>query len=1822
MRQRARVGARDAVVECGGCVVATGSHNHVDSENCDTRADRISCIFLTVLTASQPLNDSSEAQPAISIFAKLPGDYSYAAWQNSIPLLGALTISNTSSEIFDDVKIDLTSEPPFLRTRTWKLSRVLARDKVTIDDRDIDLDVRYLGGLNEAERGQLRFTVTAGDRQITESVIDVRLLARDQWGGCGSSPELLAAFVMPNDPAVATILKNAASVLERYGKNSSIDGYQSEDPRRVWTLLAAIWSSIASLEITYANPPASFEKSGQKTRLPSVILEQGLSTCLDTSLLFAAAIEAAGLHPVIVLTKGHCFVGAWLGDKLHGKLVEKDSSEIRKAIDAGELVTFETTLATQAAPARFEEAVKTAREKTSLPQESEFVAVIDVSRARMAQIRPLASHTPTTKPEETPVVKPSPPAVPLSEPPDFSGLPGETVEQLPSTSSGRIDRWQRKLLDLTLRNRLLNFRSTKQTVPVLCPDIAKLEDLLAQDKKLLLISLSDQNPLGDRDQKLHEQKTNLDLNREFATKALGRKEVSCDLAQEELEKRLVKIYRAVRNDMSEGGTNTLFLAVGFLRWRRSESEKKTYKAPILLVPIRLKRKSSQSPFYLRSFEDETRFNSTLIQLLKQDFGKNISGFESALPTDGSGVDVSRVLRQVRHYVRDIAGFEVIDQCAIGRFSFSKYLLWKDLVDRTEQLKENRVVRHLLDKPSEVFDPGSGEIPDPGDIDRQFHPGEIFHPLHADSSQLAAIMAASDGRDFVLIGPPGTGKSQTIANVISQCLATQKSVLFVAEKTAALEVVYRRLKKVGLGDCCVELHSSKAQRREFLQQLEDNWLNNRDVDDNQWIKVTDELKLKRDQLNEYVATIHRRHPSGWTPYKAFGVAAKASDVAEIKFDWDDSTTHSDAAYRKLETTVEELATAYQSVEGKPSLPVDHSQWSIRWEKDLLEKASELRPVASKLQQSLVAFNRQVGLGKVTDASAAKVDELVSLSRAIVDCDNVELAVDANFQRISEQLGNQMVALRELAAAKQSLAASYQNSLGDLPLDQLDLQWREAVSKWWPMSWFAKRKVRKLLQTYVDAGSGNANPETDLPALRGIFKSRKVLDANSAADKLLCWKGDQSEVSAVEAELQQAKRLHAAVQQCDQSHGANDSIRPALVNASPDDRKTLASRAADFQTAWSAFERTRDEFTKLSGTSIAAGDAPLCQSADQSLSLILENKKLLKPWTAWCAAKAAAKDQGLQPLAGMLGDGATSQQLPRLFRAGYAKWLIPGLVDGSPILRKFSTVDHEKAIQSFRELDQKKRDLAADQARHRIAHGLPQPEAVAKKSELGLLRHQMNLKRPSKSIRDVVTAMPDSFRKLAPCLLMSPLSIAQYLPAEMKPFDVVIFDEASQIPTWDAIGAIARGKQTIIVGDPNQLPPTSFFDKSDEEEFDEELEDQEKDLESILDEAKASGLPTLRLDWHYRSRHESLIAFSNYSYYGNRLITFPAADDRDLGVSLVQVPDARYDLGKSRTNRKEADAIVADAVQRMKANLETEPDDRRTFGVVTFNMQQQELIQDLFDKARLDNPEIEWYFSDTRIEPTVVKNLENVQGDERDVMYFSITFGPTESNPQISLNFGALNREGGHRRLNVAVTRSRQQMIVYTSFPPEQLDAARSKSRGLNDLKKFLEFAQSNGTKPLGSFTAGSVGGFDSPFEEAVAEALQNRGWDIVPQVGVSGFRIDIGVRHPDKPGVFLAGVECDGATYHRSAVARDRDLTRQLVLEGLGWNILRVWSPDWWYDAEEVTQRIDASLISHLEADRNEDAQREKVAQPQEAAEENENGNGQAQTDQTIEQEDQ
>ena len=1748
-----------------------------------------------------------------SISAELAGSINYACHQNSVPVLKSLTVRNNGTATVRDLKLTFQVAPAFARSRVWHIERIEPEEEIEIFDRLIELEPQYLNLLNEAERGRVDLCLFSADEEIARVSSEIRVLARDEWGGFSSGPELLAAFVMPNDPAVARLMKQTSEALGRHGYSTALDGYQSRDLSRAYMLAAAAWSAVAAEKLTYSNPPSSFEKSGQKTRRPSVVLQSGLATCLDSTLLFASVLEGIGLNPVVIFQHGHCFAGVWLANTTFKHLVEPDISEVRKAIAAKELIVFETTLVTHSPPARFEDAEATAGKSLSRENDDRFVATVDIKRARMAQIRPLASHDSLENQSKAADNQDSG-IVPLPQMPNFSDY--RTIapaEELPTTSRGRIERWQSKLLDLSLRNRLLNFKDSKQAVPFVCPDVPLLEDCLASGKKVRVISLTEENPVGDRDEVLHQRTSKKDLHTEFARSALARNELASPLSKKELDSRLIELYRKAKNDLAEGGSNTLFLAVGFLSWRRESDGATAYRAPLLLVPVKLVRASAASPFCLASHEDDVCFNATLIQMLNKDFGLNLTALETNLPTDQNGVDVNQVFELVRRAVRQVPGFEVVDETALSTFSFAKYLMWKDLTDRLNQLTQNRVVRHLVQNPDKEFERAvSTPFPGSRDIDRKYSPGDLVHPLPADSSQLAAIAAADAGQDFVLIGPPGTGKSQTIANMIAHCLAKRKTVLFVAEKTAALDVVYRRLKNQGLGDYCLELHSSKAERKSFIEQLTAAWKASQATNANKWLEINARTKIRRDQLNLYVEALHKEHANGWTVFRAMGESVKGGQKTTPAIDWPRTVKHDKAKYQELVRSIEELSLTRKEVGAtqKPAF-LTVKEWSAVWEQNLFQEAAALAKVCADLRQKLKAFASLIGAGDVQDGSSESLQLYGKVAKELIAtaAENFGVIFHKQFAQFTSHVDSLEASINVVRKEATRLKAEYvQEVLTTIPVEDLEKEWRIANTKFWPLSLLAKRRVQKLLQTY--ASSGMAEPASELASIRKLQQEFQRIEASPLAGQPVHWNGRESDPAKMREHLAKGKELRQTIVELGKQTGQLNAISEKLHPVLGKDASShpVITGAKQFVAAMNAFaESVRTFRTFAGGNPIAKGTSTVIGEVEKQLTVLQQGRTSLRNWIAWHEITQRVSGLGLTSFVKAMESGElTPEDAPAAFQLAYVRWWLPDAIDDSSALKTFQRYKHEDAIREFRELDDAARIEASVTVRRALTHQLPDPNTVPRQSELGLLRHQAQLQRPSKTIRELIGGMPENFGKLAPCLLMSPLSIAQYLPSNQAVFDVVIFDEASQITTWDAIGAIARGRQTIIVGDPKQLPPTNFFGRAEDDTDNDDMEDHEKDLESILDEAKASGIPTMQLNWHYRSSHESLIAFSNYHYYGNQLITFPSAVTADRGVSLKYLPNGSFDRGKSRTNREEARAIVSDAVGRMKLWMKLPLEKRQTLGVITFNSQQQTLIQDLFDQARRDSPEIEWYFDDSRIEPTVVKNLENVQGDERDVMLFSIAFGP-DATGKIPLNFGALNRAGGEKRLNVAVTRARKELVVYSSFRADQLNADGAKHIGVRHLKAFLDYAE-RGPVALHAQDKGSVGGFDSPFEEAVSLQLQARGWQVVSQIGVSAFRIDLGIVHPDKPGAYLAGIECDGATYHRSATAQDRDKIREQILRHLGWEILRIWSTDWWSNNQSATDKLHNALTELLERKREEDRLRdeqEAAEQPEEESSEDE-----------------
>ncbi|MET0402645.1 MAG: DUF3320 domain-containing protein, partial [Cystobacter sp.] len=723
------------------------------------------------------------------------------------------------------------------------------------------------------------------------------------------------------------------------------------------------------------------------------------------------------------------------------------------------------------------------------------------------------------------------------------------------------------------------------------------------------------------------------------------------------------------------------------------------------------------------------------------------------------------------------------------------------------------------------------------------------------------------------------------------------------------------------------------------------------------------------------------------------------------------------------------------------------------------------------------------------------------------------------------------------------------------------------------------ARKQLAALATRGlPGNPEIQKDLATALQVLESRPVLAAGAQSLSGVL-QGVPSEtvdrpdaLEALDQRVLQMRALRAAL-------GAGRVQLPSDAAS----REVLAQQALALRTALGRLSHAEETLARLIQT---RPWEPLAsprhrESLRQQVDAWRSGLRGLRPWCLYQAQAEKLRSLGQGRFVDAAEDrGLAADTLERAFeRAVLSAWS-RALRDAEPVLRDFEGRTHSGRIERFRRLDGEHVHLSRQHVIASLEEKLPAGMATAaESSEPGILARELRKKARHMALRKLLSSIPQLSRRLKPCFLMSPLSVAQYLPADGRRFDLLVFDEASQIGTHDAIGAIARADQVLVVGDSKQLPPTTFFTRGEDPEAVPD-ENDVLELESILDEALAKQMPQQMLGWHYRSRHDSLIDFSNRQYYEGRLHVFPAARARveDLGIKWHPVPDGVYQSrtsGKTAAiNPREARVLVDELVQRLRTHAPHE----RTFGVVTFSSVQQQLILELLDAERARFPELEPHFSSS--EPVFVKNLENVQGDERDEIFFSICYAKDDAG-KLRMHFGPLSRAGGERRLNVAVTRARCCLRVFSTLTHDQIDLTRTAAVGASHLREFLRRA----AESSGVTGAGSERRPEGALESEVAAALRGLGHTVHPDVGSGGYRVDLAVMHPERPGEYVLGVECDGPHYRSAANARDRDRLRAEVLQGLGWRLHRVWSSDWATDRDAQVKALEAAVREAVEASR-------------------------------------
>ncbi len=1243
------------------------------------------------------------------------------------------------------------------------------------------------------------------------------------------------------------------------------------------------------------------------------------------------------------------------------------------------------------------------------------------------------------------------------------------------------------------------------------------------------------------------------------------------LTAEGLQKRLLSLYRDAQGIEEEQGVSVLFLALGFLRWYESESSDFERFAPLVLLPVDLERDSARGRFRLTYRDQDLEPNLSVGAMLASDFDLKLPDFP-----EGDDWRPSEYFDRTGEALSSQPRWQVqANTIVMGFYSFAKFLMWRDLAPENEWgetggLAGNTLVESLL---LGGFASEGSLGAQEENLDRRFpDPGDLGHILDADASQTQVIAAVREGRNLVVQGPPGTGKSQTIANIIAVAARDGKRVLFVAEKRAALDVVHARLEKCGLGPLCLELHSHKSIRRHVYDDLKKTLELGPPlgVDEDRY----EQVRSVRDELNRLSTLLHAvDDATGETPYGVIGRLAMLDESGfsrpEFRIEGADSWSR-DEFERRLEA-VEGLAARTAEVGCEREHPWRGANRRLTQvdRRVLAQRVSEALERLRTALQTLARAARAIGLGDAgsLQAAAPAAERLEALAAAPEPVQRL-LRSDVVLERPGSVL--------RLCEETARLQALRDDLLTDLVESALDVDWAEtrlvvaahgrSLFRW--LSGPCRRAVSRLKGVARTALPKSLGERLALLDRLLEYRRRKAwierqgqLGRDAFGDD---WRDEDTDVSRV------LPAMRWIVAQ-EQAAGSGAAVRQWFEAAPPGlDGEEAAQRLRADAEEW---ERAWNSVAALTDLDLAtAFGAEHVESVDggrleERLEAWLQCMDSYDGWHRLAAAARRASELGLDALRERLADGRLDPATARAaleFTRAEAVW--ERLRQVTPELASIDGAERAAKVESFRKLDQQLQEVAAQEAALKHFEALPAGSA----GQIGIVRGECNKKMRHMPLRKLLDKAGEAVAMIKPVFLMSPLSVAQFLRPGGLTFDLLLIDEASQVKPADAMGAILRSRQIVVVGDQKQLPPTSFFDRQvgGESEVDhEDLADlqasQVSDMESILSLCDSRAMAGLMLKWHYRSMHPSLIEVSNSEFYRDSLVCPPSPEPprRNFGLSFVHV-EGEYTRGRKRDNPKEADQIAEEVLRHARE------DPHRTLGVVALSVSQRDTIRDRVEYMRTQHPELDAFCREAREEPFFVKNLENVQGDERDVILISIGYG-RDAGGYMAQSFGPVSASGGERRLNVLFTRARQTCRVFSSIRHGDIRLDAIRHDGPRVLKRFLKFAET-GDLDVPLLTERAM---DSPFEEAVARALQRHGYRVAAQVGSSGFRIDLAVHDPDDEGRFLLAVECDGARYHSSSWARERDRLRQAVLEQKGWRFHRIWSTDWFYNRDVELQKL-------------------------------------------------
>ncbi len=1659
----------------------------------------------------------------IEIEGELLNEVSYATYYLGIQLFTAFKIFNRGDESLSSVTVNVSGSTPLILAQDIDIEEIPHESSVEVSPRNL-LNPKYLADLESPAECAVTVTVKRGKNVICTMEAGVSALPINWWSGLSGNPEMLAAFVRPKLADCQKILAEAGLQLKTWGYSSEFTGYAGNDKNGVRSAIASIFSAVRRLNITRSagGDITSANSAGDI----SAIMENKSAAPIEMALFTASCLEAVRLHPVILLGKNSVGVGAWLYESCFSAPVQDDMQLVEKYLSAGvnnlAIADAEDLFAHKNASYSTSEA-----HLLSALQRGNFEALIDIRRCRIGRIMPLPIKVKRGAGYE------------LLDDSRFSfdQKPQEVIDLSRynyDKSATKDDNWQRRLLDLSMKNNLLNFRFKKDCLHILSAGGKEFCEKL-EDKTFSVLpnaaNVPEIPPFGAAKA--------IGTLSELVSLEMGGGKLRAIAAQEELAENCTTLIRKARSAEEEAGAKTLFLAVGFLKWKNPGEREEKY-APLALIPVNLTRQKNRA--FTLDAGDGFEINTTLLEFLKREFGIDVRGVE------GKGLSPEEIAAVFRAKTANMDGWIVYDDVYLAQFTFARYAMWADVKENVDIYRKNALIDSLLSNANKLpSNKLSGADEDDSD------PAGVLVPLPCDSSQFAAVAESAKGTTFVLHGPPGTGKSQTITNIIANAVDAGKRVLFVAEKQAALQVVQKRLEEIGISDFCLELHSGKTlNKAEIVRGIENTLSLTGSADGEKFTAAAAKIRDLREKLRAPVAALHKKRRLGVSVYEGIVYYLQnksAPDLLNIESTFYDSLTRKKLEeYEVMLSTAQAAASECGGVYRSPFSEVRLTYCDKKVKQSVLCAAevvlAELKHLKNYLGLILETFNQKVSrftLKKLKNsiriANILKDDSL----KEFFECDEGEFYrfYNANLRYDSE--------------VKHWL--TYFKTLPDIEKLAPDIERELDI---WGDNYRSSRVLLQVIKRINRCGRGNVKESEEqewIKRANEIEKARVMMLANTKLSEKFVGFGGINFKKREEL-LSPLYALHALCAETFMDYNA-DAFNSVCSGATGGILKPLLQGYISAATAF--IESANNYIAAIGADPSAFDDADIFEIYSQKCSALVDNVDMLP---AWCEYKATAKklnESGLTFMTDAMESGKISgRQVLSSFRKNVYRNFIQTNIPADEDLAAFSASVLDGNAAAFAQTLEEFASLTREKIRADLVSRLPAGDTEGPLAlELMTFQRQIKGNLRTLNLRSLFSEIPELMKVVAPCMLMSPITVSQFLPPDPELFDIVIFDEASQIPTCEAVPSLARAKSAIIVGDPKQMPPTMFFATTAGEDETSETED----LESVLEDCLALGIPEKHLIWHYRSKHESLIAFSNINYYSSRLCTFPSPDALESRVKLRYVVNGVYDRGNTKCNRIEAEALVKEVIERLK----DEKLRRSSIGIVTFSTVQQILVEKLLAKAIAANKLEEAAYE--REEPLFIKNLENVQGDERDVILFSVCYGP-DRDGKISLNFGPLNQFGGWRRLNVAVSRAREEMIVFSSMRYSMIDLSRTTSRGVAGLKAFLEFAEKGRTNI--SVKSDDVIVNRQGIGKYIAEELSAYGYDCRCDVGVSDFKIDVAVLDPKNKHNFILAILTDGA---KQFSVKDRSVMQVQTLKRNNWNVIRLYTINFFNNPKREIKKI-------------------------------------------------